>query len=147
MTCRRSASRPCTHAHTCTGRLLLWPAACLRACTPPPPLGIHPSSTTIYHLASAHHLLACLRVLQAPAKPQPIFRADYKPPAYLIDTVHLTFNLNEDVTHVTSRLALKPNYAENGVAPPLLLNGRDDVKLVGLKVAGACYHDKVPIMP
>lgn len=84
-----------------------------------------------------------MRVLQAPAKPQPIFRADYKPPAYLIDTVHLTFNLNEDVTHVTSRLALKPNYAENGVAPPLLLNGRDDVKLVGLKVAGACYHDKV----
>eukprot|EP00883_Tetradesmus_obliquus_P009281 jgi/Sobl393_1/20078/SZX79151.1 len=74
--------------------------------------------------------------VEAPAKPQPIFRADYKPPAYLIDTVHLTFNLNEDVTHVTSRLALKPNYAENGVAPPLLLNGRDDVKLVGLKVAG-----------
>jgi aminopeptidase N len=76
-------------------------------------------------------------VLQAPAKPQPIFRADYKPPAYLIDTVHLTFSLNEDVTHVTSRLALKPNYAENGAAPPLFLNGRDDVRLVGLKVAGA----------
>jgi aminopeptidase N len=79
--------------------------------------------------------------VQAPAKPQPIFRADYKPPHYLIDTVHLTFNLNEDVTHVTSRLALKPNYAENGAAPPLFLNGRDDVKLVGLKVAGAQQHD------
>lgn len=79
--------------------------------------------------------------VEAPAKPQPIFRADYKPPAYLIDTVHLTFNLNEDVSHVTSRLALKPNYAENGVAPPLLLNGRDDVKLVGLKVAGQAVPD------
>jgi hypothetical protein len=54
-----------------------------------------------------------------------------------VDTVHLTFNLNEDVTHVTSKLALKPNYAENGAAPPLFMHGRDDVKLVGLKVAGA----------
>jgi aminopeptidase N len=79
----------------------------------------------------------CHLFLQAPAKPQPIFRADYKAPSYLVDTVHLTFNLNEDVTHVTSKLAMKPNYTENGATPPLFLHGRDDMKLVGLKVAGA----------
>lgn len=77
-----------------------------------------------------------MAVLQAPAKPQPIFRKDYKAPPYLIDTVHLNFILNEDVTHVHSKLMLKPNYAEKGAAPPLFLNGRDDVKLVEVKVAG-----------
>lgn len=38
------------------------------------------------------------------AKPQAIFRKDYTPPPYMIDTVHLNFNLNEEVTHVTSKL-------------------------------------------
>lgn len=74
---------------------------------------------------------------QAPsAKPQPIFRKDYAPPPYLIATVHLNFELGEDVTRVTSKLALTPNYTPNGAAPALTLNGRDDVKLLGLKVAG-----------
>jgi hypothetical protein len=54
----------------------------------------------------------------------------------MIDTVHLNFNLNEDVTHVTSRLALKPNYKANGSRPALTLNGRPDVKLVEVKLAG-----------
>lgn len=76
--------------------------------------------------------------MQAAAKPQAIFRKDYKLPPYLIDSVHLNFILNEDVTHVHSKLQLKPNYAENGAAPPLFLNGRDDVKLVEVKVAGGC---------
>lgn len=35
-----------------------------------------------------------------------------------------------------SKLKLKPNHAENGAAPPLFLNGREDVKLVEVKVAG-----------
>lgn len=70
------------------------------------------------------------------AKPQAIFRKDYTPPPYMIDTVHLNFNLNEDVTHVTSRLALKPNYKANGSRPALTLNGRPDVKLVEVKLAG-----------
>eukprot|EP00775_Hariotina_reticulata_P008909 gene8910-9086_t len=73
----------------------------------------------------------------APVKPQSIFRKDYTPPPYLISTVDLNFVLNEDVTHVTSKLQLVPNYEPNGAAPPLFLNGRDDVKLVGVKVAGA----------
>jgi len=73
---------------------------------------------------------------QAPAKPQAIFRKDYKAPPYIIDTVHLNFNLNEDVTHVHSKLQLKPNYTPNGAAPALTLNGRPDVKLVEVKLAG-----------
>lgn len=74
---------------------------------------------------------------QAPAaKPQAILRKNYQPPPYMIDTVQLNFILNEDVTHVTSKLALKPNYAANGSTPALTLNGRPDVKLVEVKLAG-----------
>jgi hypothetical protein len=76
----------------------------------------------------------------APAKPQAILRKDYTPPPYMIDTVHLNFNLNEDVTHVTSKLAFKPNYQANGSTPALTLNGRPDVKLVEVKLAGTAAH-------
>jgi len=50
--------------------------------------------------------------------------------------VDLNFDLNEDVTHVTAKLAMTPNHG--GAPPPLVLHGRKDVKLVSLKVAGAC---------
>ncbi len=78
--------------------------------------------------------------MQAAVKeaPKPIFRADYKPYPYSIDTVHLKFVLNEDVSHVTSTLKLKPNHSESS-APPLFLNGRPDVKLVSVKVAGELH--------
>lgn len=61
---------------------------------------------------------------------------DYKQPPFFIDTVHLDFILNEDVTHVHSTLHLLPNYPEGTAAPPLVLNGRKDVKLVSIKVRG-----------
>jgi hypothetical protein len=93
------------------------------------------AAASIPHAPHAH-----THPTQAPAaaKPQPIFRKDYKAPPYLIDTVSLNFILNEDVTHVHSKLALKPNYTPNGAAPALTLNGRPDVKLVEVKLAGAC---------
>jgi len=69
--------------------------------------------------------------------PKPIYRKDYRPPPYLIDTVKLNFNLNEDVTTVTSRLAMVPNYAPGGAPPPLFLHGRPDVKLVSVSVSGS----------
>ena len=54
--------------------------------------------------------------------PQPVYRKDYKPTPYLIDQVHLTFQLGEESTRVLSELALKPNY--DGSAPPeITLNG------------------------
>jgi hypothetical protein len=52
--------------------------------------------------------------------------------------VSLNFILNEDVSVVHSSLALKPNYTPNGSAPPLTLNGRSDMKLVEVKLAGGC---------
>lgn len=48
----------------------------------------------------------------------------------------LAFDLNEDVTTVTSRMAMTPNYKAGAAPPPLVLNGRKDVKLVSVKVAG-----------
>lgn len=67
--------------------------------------------------------------------PKECFRKDYKPPPYVIDTVHLTFLLNEDVTRVESRLHILPKQTDEQ-RPPLFLNGRSDVKLVALKVNG-----------
>ncbi|PRW56145.1 puromycin-sensitive aminopeptidase isoform X1 isoform A [Chlorella sorokiniana] len=63
------------------------------------------------------------------------FRKDYKPPAYLVDTIHLNFVLNEDVTRVESRMRVLPNHAA-GERPALFLNGREDVKLVSVKING-----------
>lgn len=37
--------------------------------------------------------------------------------------VDLSFKLQEDVTTVHTKLAVEPNYKENGAAPPLLLDG------------------------
>ena len=65
------------------------------------------------------------------------FRKDYQPTPYLIDNVYLDFILNDDVTHVHSRLKLKPNYKQGSPPPPLVLDGRKDVSLVSVKVNGA----------
>ena len=43
------------------------------------------------------------------AQPQAIFLADYAPPAYLVDEVHLTFRLAPGATRVLSRIAFRPN--------------------------------------
>ena len=49
----------------------------------------------------------------------PVRLADYRPPEFLIDTVHLTLNLHPDATRVSARLALRPN----GEAADLVLVG------------------------
>jgi aminopeptidase N len=43
------------------------------------------------------------------AAPQPIYLADYTPPNWLIDDVHLTFRLAPHATRVVSRIAFRPN--------------------------------------
>jgi aminopeptidase N len=43
------------------------------------------------------------------AAPQTIYLADYTPPAYLVDSVHLTFVLNPTATRVISKIAFRPN--------------------------------------
>jgi aminopeptidase N len=60
--------------------------------------------------------------------------ADYHPPAFLIDTVDLAFDLDEAATRVHSRLAVRRNPAgETGA--PLTLDG-EDVALVRLALDG-----------
>ena len=56
--------------------------------------------------------------------PAPILLADYTPPAYLIDTVHLDVDLRADGTVVTATLACVRNA---GTAPdaPLVLDGEE----------------------
>jgi hypothetical protein len=90
----------------------------------------------------------CTASPQAPAKPQPIHRKDYRPPSYLVDAVDLNFDLHEDVTTVTSTLSLRPNPAAavpgSSTPLPLLLNGRDDVKLLELTLGGAGHITPAP---
>lgn len=74
--------------------------------------------------------------MAAKEPPLEIFRKDYTPTPYLVDTVHLDFVLDEEVAKVTARQRLTPNHAAGGDAPALFLNGREDVKLEGVKVNG-----------
>jgi aminopeptidase N len=67
--------------------------------------------------------------------PQEIRLADYAPPAFLIDTVDLRFELDESATKVTSRLALRRNPAAPSKAP-LHLDG-EALTLVGITRDGA----------
>ncbi|HEX2943903.1 MAG TPA: aminopeptidase N, partial [Rhodopila sp.] len=51
------------------------------------------------------------------AAPREVRLADYKPPAFLIDTVDLAFDLDEAATRVVSRLALRRNPAAPADSP------------------------------
>lgn len=56
-------------------------------------------------------------------KPTAIHLKDYLPSAYLIDTVDLNFNLEEDTTTVIARLAIRRNPLHQSANPPLVLFG------------------------
>lgn len=70
-------------------------------------------------------------------KHQAIHRLDYTPPAFLIDRVDLTFELDETATRVISRLVVQRN--PKAVSPadtPLTLHG-EDLTLESVKLDGA----------
>ena len=52
-----------------------------------------------------------------------VYLNDYTPPAYLVDTIELRFELGEELTRVHSRMALRRN--PDGSDGPLVLNGQD----------------------
>jgi len=52
------------------------------------------------------------------------YRKDYIPPDYVVDSVNLSFDLGEETTFVTSRLALRANYDITQCLRPLVLNGQ-----------------------
>lgn len=58
---------------------------------------------------------------------------DYKKPDYFFDAVDLQFQLGEEKTIVTSKIAVSPGV--KGISAPLVLHGRD-LKLLSIKVNG-----------
>lgn len=76
-------------------------------------------------------------------KPSIIYLKDYQPSEYLITTVDLVFQLNEDATLVTSTMQIKRNPAVESKTGNLFLNGSHlkliSVSLDGKNLAGADY--------
>jgi aminopeptidase N len=52
-----------------------------------------------------------------------IYRKDYTPPDYLVETVELRFELGEETTLVNSRLAIHANFSPDQGPRPLVLDG------------------------
>lgn len=65
---------------------------------------------------------------------QRIFRKDYQPPAFLVDTVDLHFSIYDDHTKVFARGFYRRNHAVTG-KPPLTLMGKD-LKLIAVRLDG-----------
>jgi aminopeptidase N len=64
-----------------------------------------------------------------------IKRADYRPPAFLIDDVDLHFALDPAATIVRSRLSVRRNPAYGEAAAPLQLDG-EALELVSVRLNG-----------
>jgi aminopeptidase N len=68
--------------------------------------------------------------------PSETHRLDYRPPAFLVDTVDLRFELDPDATLVRSTLTLRRNPAHGDVGAPLHLDG-EALTLLSLHLDGA----------
>jgi aminopeptidase N len=64
--------------------------------------------------------------------PQPIRLSDYRPPAFLVDELHLTFVLEPNTTRVKAKLAVRRN---GDHAEPLVFNG-ERLKAVSVAIDG-----------
>ncbi|NNG02901.1 MAG: aminopeptidase N, partial [Inquilinus sp.] len=70
--------------------------------------------------------------------PNAIRLEDYRVPDFLIDGVDLTFDLGEEGTTVTSRLAIRRNPAAGRPGAPLVLDGQE-LELVSVAVDGEAW--------
>ncbi|MEM6577833.1 MAG: M1 family aminopeptidase, partial [Pseudomonadota bacterium] len=68
------------------------------------------------------------------AAPQTVYLADYRPPAFLVDEVHLTFRLAPSATRVLSRIAFRPNSETDDRA--FFLHG-ENLTLISATIDGA----------
>ncbi|WP_282151593.1 aminopeptidase N [Ruegeria atlantica] len=68
------------------------------------------------------------------AAPTTIYLKDYTPFGYLVDSVHLTFDLAAHATRVTSRIAFRPNPKASDKT--FFLHG-EDLKLIRVSIDGA----------
>ncbi len=64
-----------------------------------------------------------------------VFRANYRPPAFLVDQLELVFELDPDRTLVTSTLEVRRNPAAASADAPLVLDG-EALELLGVEVNG-----------
>lgn len=67
--------------------------------------------------------------------PQTIFLTDYKPPAYLVSEIKLVFSLDDQHTHVASKMHFYIHPNATAEAPALVLNG-EKMKLLSVKLDG-----------
>ena len=65
-------------------------------------------------------------------RPTPIYRKDYRPPHYWIDTVDLQVRLHEDHAEVEATLELRRNPDDTGAAPLTLHGEKLDLRGVWL---------------
>ncbi|MEJ2643616.1 MAG: aminopeptidase N [Gammaproteobacteria bacterium] len=75
-----------------------------------------------------------------PANPNPtapgvVYRRDYRPPDYRVETVHLRFELDEEKTRVVSRMTVVANREEGADQVPLVLNG-EQLQLLSVALDG-----------
>ncbi|GAB4356403.1 MAG: aminopeptidase N [Methylohalobius crimeensis] len=66
--------------------------------------------------------------------PEPIRLADYQPPAYWVDRIDLTFDLDPETTRVEAKLDVRRNPASES-SETLILNG-EDLELEGIVLDG-----------
>ena len=67
--------------------------------------------------------------------PATIYLKDYTPPAYLVDTVELDFDLADEATVVRSRMTLRRNPDHPHTEPPAVLSGQH-LELLELRLDG-----------
>ncbi|MEX2481437.1 MAG: M1 family aminopeptidase, partial [Gammaproteobacteria bacterium] len=68
--------------------------------------------------------------------PQTVYLADYRPPAFLVDSIEFTFDLDPEATRVRAESRLRRNPAGDDMAGPLTLYG-DSLKLLLLQIDGS----------
>ena len=72
----------------------------------------------------------------AKVTPKAIHLKDYRPPAHLIDTVDLHFDLREDATTVRAKLAIRRNPARDDLEHPALTLDGERLELVSVALNG-----------
>lgn len=92
-----------------------------------------------------YHLSESETVDKSTTMPKTILLADYMPPAYFIDEIHLDFDLGEDATMVVAQMFLRRN-RHLEAKQDLRLNGEDlqlvSIALDGNQLAPAQYEVK-----
>lgn len=73
-------------------------------------------------------------------RPQPIYRKDYRPPHYWIDTVELTVSLHEDYAEIRATLQIRRNEDATDGPQPLVLHG-ERLQLRSIALDGEALPD------